>query len=135
MKENFDFSCWVIKYGRISIRGMTYKKDSLKNNSNQMVPLCWNHKHNDPSSVIGHALLENREDGVFAYCTLVDSPIKETIIQLIRDRGTVSLSPYINGVKIEGKYIADGIIREVSLVPVRIDQDESYYPVMKQDDI
>ena len=134
IQEHYDFSCWVIKYGRVSINGKTYQKDSLKSSGDAMVPLIWNHQHNDPLSVIGHALLENREEGIFAYCTLSDTPDKETAIRLIEDRGSVSLSPYISQVKTNAKYITHGVIREVSLVLARIDPDESYYPVMKQDD-
>lgn len=129
-KEHYDFSCWVIKYGHISILGKTYQKDSLKFCDGLIVPLFWNHEHNDFGSVLGHALLENREDGIFAYCTLNDTPCKKVTIQMIHDRGSVSLSPFIKQVKTNEKSITHGVIAEVSLVLARIDPDESYYPVM-----
>lgn len=132
-QEYYDFSCWVIKYGCVSILGKTYQKDSLKSSDGLIVPLLWNHRHNDPGLVLGNALLENRDEGIYAYCTLFDNPANEVTIQLIQDRGSVSLSPYINQVKYDTKYITHGVIREVSLVMARIDPDESYYPVMKQD--
>lgn len=133
IKEHYDFSCWVIKYGCVSIYGKTYQKDSLKSSGGTIVPLLWNHQHNGPFNVLGHALLENRDDGIYAYCTLYDIlDQKDTVIQLIKDRGSVSLSPFIVQVEYDGNSIVHGIIREVSLVLCRIDPDESYYPVMKQ---
>lgn len=131
IKEQYDFSCWVIKYGRISIREKVYQKDSLKNNAGMTVPLIWEHDHSDPLYHIGSALLENREGGIFAYCTLNNGPHKEAIIRILRDRGSVSLSPFITNVKTDEKSILYGIIREVSLVLARVDQDESYYPIMR----
>lgn len=130
-EERYDFSCWVVKYGRISINGKTYQKDSLKNNAGMTVPLFWNHNHREPFMCLGYAHLENREDGIFAYCTLDDTAIKESVIQLIQNRGLVSLSPFITHVKTDEKSILHGLIREVSLVPARVDPDESYYPVMR----
>lgn len=130
-EERYDFSCWVVKYGRISINGKAYQKDSLKNNAGMTVPLFWNHNHSEPYMCLGYALLEHREDGVFAYCTLNDTAIKESVIQLIWNRGSVSLSPFITQVKTDEKSILYGIIREVSLVAARVDPDESYYPVIR----
>lgn len=118
-KEHYDFSCWVIKYGCISILGKTYQKDSLKSSDGLIVPLLWQHQHNDPMLVLGHALLENRDEGIYAYCTLSDNHTNEITIQLIRDRGSVSLSPYITQVKTDEKTITHGMIREVSLVLAR----------------
>lgn len=131
--ENYDFSCWVIKYDGKSIYGKIYRKGCLKECDGMIVPLLWNHRHGDPDSVLGHALLEHCEEGVYAYCTLNDGSCKEIVEQLIHYKGSVALSPYVNKLKIvSGKYIASGVIREVSLVPERIDPDEAYYPVMKE---
>lgn len=128
--ENYDFSCWVVNYNGVSIYGKIYQKDCLKSSDGLKVPLLWNHRHSDPDSVLGHVLLEHRDEGVYAYCTVVR--YKELVERLIRDRGLVALSPYINKLEIvSGKYIKSGVIREVSLVPERIDPDEAYYPVMK----
>ena len=130
LKEYYDFSCYVIKYECVSAQNKIYKKNSLKND-NMIVPLCWDHDH-DQTSVLGQALIENREDGVYAYFKLYNTCYKPYIIQLVQDRGSVSTSPYIEKVVFDGNYVIDGIIREVSLTPVRVDPDECYYPVMKQ---
>lgn len=132
IKEDYDFSCWVIKYGCVSIMGKIYKKDSLKSSDGIRVPLIWNHIHEDPVMVLGHAFLENRDEGIYVYGKLTNESNKELIKQIIRDRGKVSMSPYINRVKCDGKYITDGLIREVSFVEARVDPDESYYPVLKE---
>ena len=131
--DNFDFSCWVIRYGRVSIHGKTYQPDSLKSSGGLTVPLLWNHNHNSPDSVLGHARIEHNNVGVYAYCTLYDTRFKDDVIRMIQDRGSVSLSPYINNVKMDDKNITHGVIREVSLVYARVDPDEIYYPVMRKD--
>ena len=133
-KEHYDFSCYVIKYGRVSICGKTYQTDSLIHNDGIKVPLYWNHQHFDTNPIFGHARLEARGDGIYAYCTLYEHPDIEAIKQLLRDRGSVSLSPYVTRVKTDGAFITGGTISEVSLVFARVDPDEAYYPVMKQDD-
>ena len=131
--DHYDFSCWLIKYGSVSINGRLYQKDSLQNTDGLLLPLLWNHQHNDLPSVLGYALLANREDGIFAYCTLYDVPQKEIVINLINDEGSVSLSPYINQIEYDTKNITHGIIKEVSLVLKRFDPDPSYYPVMNRE--
>lgn len=136
MMDTYDFSCWVIKYDRVSVRGLIYQKDSLKNNDNIVVPLCWNHDHYSSNNVLGSVLLEHREgEGIYAYCTLWDNrPIfKENVIKLLRDKGSVALSPFISRVKYDKNYVTSGVIQEVSLVPERIDPDECYYPVLKEE--
>ena len=129
----YDFSCWLLKYNGASVYGRVYQKGSIQVVENQIVPLCWNHRHYDPKNVLGHAMLENREEGIYVYGTFTDNSNKESIIQLIRDRGSVSVSPYVWKIKYDGKIIISGVIREVSLVPVRIDPDESYYPVLNKE--
>jgi hypothetical protein len=130
----YDFSCWVIKYEGKSICGKIYQKDSLKNSDGVTVPLLWNHQHNELESVLGYAILESRDEGIYAYCTLYNIPAAGIAKDMITDRGSVSLSPYIKHVKFEGKYIVNGTIAEVSLVLARIDPDEAYYPIMRKDD-
>jgi hypothetical protein len=68
-----DFSGWATKNDLLCGDGRTIRRDAFKHNDGQTVPLVWNHQHNDPNNVLGHALLENREDGVYAYCTFNDS--------------------------------------------------------------
>lgn len=136
MKEKtYNFSCWVIKYDGRSICERVYKKNSLNSNDKITVPLCWNHNHFDPSQVLGTAILESRDDGIYAYCTLNDNPNKEDIIKLLKDRGAVSISPFVSNIKYNGNLIVSGVIREVSLVLCRIDPDEDYYPVLKEGDV
>lgn len=130
-KEHYDFSCWVVKYGCISINGKTYRKDSLSNSDGRLVPLLWCHNHSDPEFVIGCALLENRKDGIFAYGIVNDTPYKEVIVEAIRNRGSLSISPFITHVKTDEKSILHGVIQEVSLVLSRVDPDESYHPVLR----
>lgn len=132
IKERYTFSCWVVKYNRVSIMGKMYKQNALRSSDKLIVPLLWEHRHNDPTCVLGQALLEHREDGVYVYCLLNDSSYKDIIIQMLRDKGSVALSPYINKVESDEKYIKRGIIREVSLVFKRVDPDESYYPVLRE---
>lgn len=134
IKDNCDFSCWVVKYDPVRIPGRIYQKDSLKWIDGKTVPLLVNHDHNNMDSLIGTALLENRAEGVYAYCILSDTPFKEAIIDTIRNRRSVFLSPFINQVKRSGDFIEYGVIKEVSLVRLRIDPDGWYCPVMKQDD-
>lgn len=131
-REHYDFSCWIIKYDRVSIKGLRYKKDSLKNNDGIIVPLMWNHEHSDPSWILGQALLENREDGIYGYFMLYDTPCKGMIEQMIRHPGSVSTSPFVTQAKVSGAYIECGVIVEVSLTPARLDPDSCYYPVEKQ---
>ena len=64
----YDFSGWATRNDIQCSDGRTIKKDAFKQNNGQKVPLVWNHRHDDPNEVLGHALLENREDGVYAYC-------------------------------------------------------------------
>ena len=65
--EKYDFSGWATKNNLLCSDGRTILKDAFKHNDGQTVPLVWNHQHNEPNNVLGHALLENREDGVYAY--------------------------------------------------------------------
>lgn len=131
-KEQYDFSCWVIKYERLSIRCMKYQKDSLKSSDGMIVPLMWNHQHDDPSWVLGQALLENREEGIYAYFELFDTPCKWMVEQMIQHRGSVSTSPCVHKATINGGYVTSGIILEVSLTPMRIDPDTSYFPLVAE---
>ena len=134
MKEICDFSCWVIKYDTVSIYNKRYRKGSIRNPDDTLVALLWNHIHNDPSSVLGIALLEHREDGIFAYCTLHDTPYKEGVLKELQyNRGSLSLSPYVSRVEMGKDYINKGTIVEVSLVFERVDPGEAYYPVLREE--
>ena len=126
----YDFSFWVIKYGT-TIYGRTYQDGCLDNNDGMIVPLCWNHRHHDPDSVLGTAILEKCTGGIYAYCTLNNTNIKSDVIKLLRDKGSVSSSLYINQIIYNKDVITSAVIREVSLVAARIDSDECYYPVLQ----
>ena len=71
--KKFDFSGWATRNNLKCSDGRTIMKDAFKDNDGQTVPLVWNHQHNEPFNVLGHALLENRADGVYAYCTFNDT--------------------------------------------------------------
>lgn len=128
MKECYDFGGWVIKYEHSNINGRTYRKGFLKNDSKTLVPLCWNHQHNYPDSILGNVLLDNSDDGVYVYGRLYDNKKGGLAKELIEGK-SVFLSPYINRVRYEGKEIVGGNIKEVSLVLDRIDPDECYIPI------
>ena len=114
--EKFDFSGWATKANLKCSDGRTIMKDAFKHNDGQTVPLVWNHQHNDPNEVLGHALLENREDGVYAYCSLNDTETGKTAKLLVQHGDVVALSIYANQLKQNMNHVIHGNIREVSLV-------------------
>ena len=112
----FDFSGWATRNNLQCSDGRIIRKDAFKHNDGQKVPLVWNHRHNDPNEVLGHALLENRDEGVYAYCTFNDTESGK-IAKLLVQHGDVSaLSIYANQLKQQGSNVIHGAIREVSLV-------------------
>ena len=114
--EKFDFSGWATKANLKCSDGRTIMKDAFKHNDGQTVPLVWNHQHNDPNEVLGHALLENREEGVYAYCSLNDTETGKTAKLLVQHGDVVALSIYANQLKQNMNHVIHGNIREVSLV-------------------
>ena len=91
-------------------------RDAFKHNDGQTVPLVWNHQHNDPLNVLGHALLENRESGVYAYCKFNDTEAGKNAKMLVEHGDVTALSIYANQLKQKGGNVEHGVIREVSLV-------------------
>jgi hypothetical protein len=91
-------------------------KDAFIENDGKTVPLVWNHKHNDPEDVLGHALLENRDEGVYAYCSFNDTRSGAMAKALVQHGDIASLSIYANNLKQNGSNVMHGMIREVSLV-------------------
>ncbi len=73
MKKDYDFSGWVTKANVKCADGVTIAQNAFKDDDGRKVPLVWNHQHNDPENVLGHAILENRQDGVYAYCKFNNS--------------------------------------------------------------
>lgn len=112
----YDFSGWATRNNRKCSDGRTIIKDAFKDNDGQIVPLVWNHQHNDPYNVLGHALLENRDDGVYAYCTFNDTEQGQNAKMLVNHGDIVSLSIYANQLRQNGGNVLHGMIREVSLV-------------------
>ena len=112
----YDFSGWATRNDLMCSDGRIIKKDAFKHNDGETVPLVWNHQHNDPNNVLGHAVLENREDGVYAYCEFNDSESGVTAKKLVEHGDVRSLSIFANQLKESGKNVLHGIIREVSLV-------------------
>ena len=116
MRGNYDFSGWATKNDLKCSDGRTIRKDAFKDNDGQTVPLVWNHDHNDPMNVLGHALLENRDQGVYAYCTFNDTAAGNNARQLVQHGDVTALSIYANKLKQYGGDVVHGAIREVSLV-------------------
>lgn len=114
--EKFDFSGWATKANLKCSDGRTIMKDAFKHNDGQTVPLVWNHQHNDPNEVLGHALLENRDEGVYAYCTFNDTESGQTAKLLVQHGDVNALSIYANQLKEHMSNVLHGNIREVSLV-------------------
>lgn len=114
--DNFDFSGWATRANLKCSDGRVIMKDAFKDNDGQKVPLVWNHQHNDPNEVLGHALLENREEGVYAYCKLNDTESGKTAKLLIQHGDVDALSIYANQLKQNMSNVIHGNIREVSLV-------------------
>lgn len=114
--EKYDFSGWCTRTNLKCSDGRTILKDAFKGNDGQTVPLVWNHQHNDPLNVLGHALLKNCEDGVYSYCKFNDTESGQAAKQLVEHGDVTALSIYANQLKQQGGNVLHGAIREVSLV-------------------
>lgn len=112
----YDFSGWATKNDLTCADGRVIKRDAFKAQNGQTVPLVWMHNHNDPSNVLGLAHLENRDDGVYAYCEFNDTESGQTAKKLVKHGDVRSLSIFANQLKQVGSDVLHGIIREVSLV-------------------
>ena len=113
---DYDFSGWATRNNIKCSDGRTIMKDAFKQNDGQKVPLVWNHQHDDPSEVLGHAVLENREDGVYAYCKFNDTESGQQAKALVKNGDVDKLSIYANKLKSQMNNVIHGCIREVSLV-------------------
>ena len=114
--DSYDFSGWATRNNILCSDGRTIMKDAFKQNDGQKVPLVWNHQHDDPSEVLGHALLENRDEGVYAYCKFNDTESGRNAKALVVNQDVDKLSIYANKLKSERNNVIHGCIREVSLV-------------------
>lgn len=116
LKTQWDFSGYATKNDLECTDGRVIKQDAFKHNDGQTVPLVWQHSHNDPTNVLGHAQLENRTDGVYAYCSFNSSDNAKHAAEMIKHGDVNSLSIYANGLVQNGNEVVHGTIREVSLV-------------------
>ena len=112
----YDFGGWATYNNLLCADGRTIRKDAFVDNDGQNVPLVWNHQHNSPDNVLGHAMLKNREDGVYAYCSFNDSESGQNAKLLVEHGDICSLSILANNLKEQAGNVLHGMIREVSLV-------------------
>ena len=116
MEKKYDFSGWATKANLKCSDGRIIRQNAFEECDGMTVPLVWNHQHNKPEEVLGHALLENREDGVYAYCSFNDTDAAQNAKLLVQHGDVNQLSIYANKLKQQGCNVIHGVIREVSLV-------------------
>lgn len=112
----YDFSGWATRNNLKCSDGRTIRENAFKDNDGEVVPLVWNHRHNEPQNVLGHAKLENRAQGVYAYCKFNDTEMGQNAKELVKHKDVTALSIYANRLKEKGGNVFHGVIREVSLV-------------------
>lgn len=112
----YDFCGWATKNDLECADGLKIKRDAFKVNDGKKVPLVWNHQHGKVTDVLGHAILENREEGVYAYCSFNNTAAGRDAKEVVQHGDVVSLSIWANGVEKIGRDVQHGVIREVSLV-------------------
>lgn len=112
----YDFCGWVTKNNLRCSDGRIIRKGAFKSSNGKKVPLVWNHQHNSASDVLGHAVLENREEGVYAYCSFNHTKAGEDAKETVKHGDVTSLSIWANNLKQDGPDVMHGVIREVSLV-------------------
>jgi hypothetical protein len=116
MDNNFDFCGWATRNDLKCSDGRVIRRDAFKHNDGQQVPLVWSHQHSDVNDVLGHALLENRDEGVYAYCKFNDTESGHTAKLLVQHGDVNALSIYANQLQQQGPNVMHGNIRELSLV-------------------
>ena len=114
--EKYDFSGWATRNDLKCSDGRIIRKDAFKHNDGMTVPLVWNHDHTDPYRVIGHALLENRDEGVYAYGSFNDTELGKQAKVYVEHGDITAMSIYANQLQQQGPNVMHGSIREVSLV-------------------
>lgn len=130
----WDFGGWATKNNLRCSDERIIMKDAFKDNDGQTVPLVWNHQHNDPRNVLGHALLQNRPEGVRAYCKFNDTESGQQAKQLVENGDISALSIFANQLKQKGKNVTHGVIREVSLVLAGANPGARIDPIMQHAD-
>lgn len=114
--EKYDFSGWATRNDLLCTDGRTIKRDAFKSQNGQTVPLIWGHNHSDPNCVLGHGVLENRDEGVYAYCSFNDSESGQAAKKLVQHGDVRSLSICAGQLKQAGANVVHGVIYELSLV-------------------
>lgn len=128
---DYDFCGWATKNDLRCSDGRIIRRNAFKANDGQKVPLVWNHQHDDISNVLGHAVLENRENGVYAYCKLNDTDNGKTAKIAVQHGDIVGLSIYANQLQQQGPNVLHGNIRELSLVLATANPGASIQSVIK----
>ena len=114
--EKYDFSGWATRNNLKCSDGRTILQDAFKHNDGKIVPMVWNHQHDGPMNVLGHALLENRKEGVYAYCVFNETEAGKNAKLLVKHGDVSALSIYANQLRQKGDNVVHGAIRELSLV-------------------
>lgn len=113
---DYDFSGYATKANTKCYDGLTIAPNAFAGDDGRKVPVVWNHDHSGPEYVLGHALLQNRKDGVYAYVKLNDTPSGQTALKAVRCGDIDAMSIFANGLKKAGQTVMHGVIRELSLV-------------------
>lgn len=113
---DYDFSGYATKTNTKCYDGLTIAPNAFKGDNGKKVPVVWNHNHSGPEYVLGHALLQNRKDGVYAYVKLNDTPSGQTALEAVRCGDIDAMSIFANGLQKAGQTVMHGVIRELSLV-------------------
>ena len=116
MFDSYDFGGWATKNDLLCADGRVIRKDAFKECDGRTVPLVWNHNHNDPTNVLGHALLENRPEGVYLYGVFNGTSTGQHAKQSVQHGDVNAVSIYANRLQESGRDVLHGVIREVSLV-------------------
>lgn len=114
--SNFDFGGYATRNDLLCGDGRVIRKNAFKDCHGQTVPLIYNHDHNNPKAILGHAMLENRDDGVYAYCKFNDTEQGQNVKKSVMHGDVRSLSIYANKLKHVGSDVVHGVIRELSVV-------------------
>lgn len=115
---DYDFSGYATKANTKCYDGLTIAPNAFADDNGRKVPVVWNHNHSGPEYVLGHALLQNRRDGVYAYVKMNDTPSGQTALEAVRSGDIDAMSIFANGLKKAGQTVMHGVIRELSLVLV-----------------
>lgn len=129
-KKDYDCCGWATKANIKCSDGRTIMPDAFKDNDGQIVPLVWNHDHTSVDAVLGHALLENKGNGVFTFVKFNDTETGQNAKKLVKHGDITAFSIFANQLKEAGKNVMHGNIREVSLVLAGANPGASIQPVL-----